>query len=112
VQFAAMNHVRTTEFLPRSDQAIGHAEALAQPQRFGLLGEKGVGSALDDEIVDPFGANGSAEPRACFEQTNVDAPSPVATELNETMRGRQSRNSTADHGDPRHDLIVSHHWVV
>src|SRR5262249_34016328 len=85
----------TVLFVSFDDLRI-NTETLGQGKCLGLFGNEGVRPTFDEEFCAMFSLNCTAEPRTCFEECQSYLCVLLSRELNHTMTGGKSSNSTTD----------------
>ena len=97
MQPAAEDHVGAPEAVVGTDQPMLDAETLAEGERPRLLGEEGVGAALDEKALVALGLDGAPDPVPGLEERQVEREAARPRDLEGAMGGGQSRHATAHH---------------
>ena len=92
----AKGHEDAPEAIVGPDQPVLHAEPPAEGERPRLLGEEGVGPALDEKAVAPLGLDGAAQAIRALEQGQLERPAALARQLHRPVGGRQPGEPAAD----------------
>ncbi len=107
VQAAAREDEALADVLVRVEQAVADVEPARHLDRPGLLDDRRVRAALDDEPVAAHGVDLAAEARLLLEEDPVDVAAGEPGVL-EGTGGAEPRHAAADHGDPRGARGVGH----
>jgi len=100
MQPPAEGNVDAPETVVGADQPVLDAEPPAERERPRLLGQEGIGTALDEEALVPLGLDGAAEPVAGLEERQIEREPTLPGDLDGAVGGGQTRNAAADHGEP------------
>ena len=100
MQPPAVDHEGAPVPVVGAQQAVLEPEPPAKGQRPGLLGDEGVGPALDEEAVAPLGLDGAAQPIRALEQGQVQRASPLAGDLDRAMGRREPGDASPDDDQP------------
>jgi hypothetical protein len=98
VQAAVVHDVGAPVVLARADEPVRDPDALAERQAPRLVGDHGVGAALNDEPAAALRPDAAAESVGRLQQDDVEGGAGLRL-LDEPVRGRESGDSTADHDD-------------
>src|SRR5262245_42436117 len=108
--------------LRRRHQSIRDTEIAAQRHPLGLLNQQRVGSAVEDEIVNPLADDDAARTAARFDQHESDAAAlkfvgrrqarNAAAHDHDVCRRKRSAGSGGSHGAENMIIWSSGYWVI